>query len=126
MRVWLEAIGFGQYADAFEANDIDADLLPQIDDQLLKDIGVLSAGHRLRLRNAIAKLAPESIAGVNATNAIAPVGGSPLPTPGTPAPVSSTGQALAGAHGLNRGLKAHLRELPRSRGSEGWRPSGGS
>ena len=29
---------------------------------MLKDIGVSSAGHRLRLRNAIAKLAPTSIA----------------------------------------------------------------
>ncbi len=71
VRNWLEAIGLGQYADAFEANDIDTDLLAQIDDQLLKDIGVLSAGHRLRLRNAIAKLAPTSTAGANATNTIA-------------------------------------------------------
>jgi hypothetical protein len=31
-------------------------LLGQVDDQLLKDIGVSSAGHRLRIRNAIAKL----------------------------------------------------------------------
>ncbi len=71
VRSWLEAVGLGQYADAFEANDIDAGLLHQIDDQLLKDIGVLSAGHRLRLRNAIAQLGPTSIAGANATNAVA-------------------------------------------------------
>jgi class 3 adenylate cyclase/predicted ATPase len=58
VRNWLEEIGLAQYADAFEANDIDTDLLTQIDDQVLKDIGVSSAGHRLRLRNAIAKLAP--------------------------------------------------------------------
>ena len=61
VRNWLEEIGLAQYADAFEANDIDTDLLTQIDDQVLKDIGVSSAGHRLRLRNAIAKLAPRSI-----------------------------------------------------------------
>jgi hypothetical protein len=54
VRNWLEAIGLGQYADTFEANHIDADLLSRIDDQLLKDIGVSSAGHRLRLRDAIA------------------------------------------------------------------------
>jgi hypothetical protein len=48
VRHWLEAIGLAQYADAFEANDIDTDLLTQIDDQVLKDIGVSSAGHRLR------------------------------------------------------------------------------
>ena len=40
VRHWLEAIGLAQYADAFEANDIDTDLLTQIDDQVLKDIGV--------------------------------------------------------------------------------------
>jgi class 3 adenylate cyclase len=56
VRKWLEAIGLAQYADAFEANDLDIDLLRQIDDQVLKDIGVSSAGHRLRIRNAIAKL----------------------------------------------------------------------
>jgi class 3 adenylate cyclase len=55
-------MGLGQYADAFEANDIDTELLSQIDDQLLKDIGISSAGHRLRLRSAIAKLKPASIA----------------------------------------------------------------
>jgi class 3 adenylate cyclase len=65
IRKWLEAIGIGQYADAFEANDIDMDLLRQVDDQMLKDIGVASAGHRLRIRNAIAKLAPVPTAEVN-------------------------------------------------------------
>ena len=60
VREWLEAIGLVQYADAFEANDIDIDLLGQVDDPMLKDIGVSSAGHRLRIRNAIAKLSPAS------------------------------------------------------------------
>jgi class 3 adenylate cyclase/tetratricopeptide (TPR) repeat protein len=56
VRKWLEAIDLAQYADAFEANDLDIDLLGQVDDQVLKDIGVSSAGHRLRIRNAITKL----------------------------------------------------------------------
>jgi class 3 adenylate cyclase len=56
VRKWLDTIGLAQYADAFETNDLDIDLLGQVDDQLLKDIGVSSAGHRLRIRNAIAKL----------------------------------------------------------------------
>jgi class 3 adenylate cyclase len=56
VRKWLDSIGLAQYADAFETNDLDIDLLGQVDDQLLKDIGVSSAGHRLRIRNAIAKL----------------------------------------------------------------------
>jgi SAM domain (Sterile alpha motif) len=58
IRTWLDGIGLAQYANAFEANDIDIDLLGQVDDQVLKDIGVSSAGHRLRIRNAIAKLSP--------------------------------------------------------------------
>ena len=65
IRKWLEAIGLGQYANAFETNDIDMDLLNQVDDQVLKDIGVASAGHRLRIRNAIAKLAPAPVADGN-------------------------------------------------------------
>src|SRR6516165_958013 len=69
VRDWLETIGLGQYADAFEANDIDTELLGQIDDQLLRDIGISSAGHRLRLRNAIAKLAPTFITELNAASA---------------------------------------------------------
>ena len=56
VRKWLDIIGLAQYADAFESNDLDIDLLGQVDDQLLKDIGVLSAGHRLRIRSAIGKL----------------------------------------------------------------------
>src|SRR5215472_14298701 len=75
VRNWLEEIGLAQYADAFEANDIDTDLLTQIDDQVLKDIGVSSAGHRMRLRNAIAKLAPTSI-----TEGISEVPASPPPS----------------------------------------------
>jgi hypothetical protein len=65
IRKWLQSIGLGQYADAFETNAIDMDLLSQIDDQILKDIRVLAAGHRLRIRNAIAKLTPAPVAEVN-------------------------------------------------------------
>jgi class 3 adenylate cyclase/tetratricopeptide (TPR) repeat protein len=58
VRKWLQAIDLGQYADAFEVNDIEVDLLGQLDDQALKDIGVSSTGHRLRIRNAIEKVRP--------------------------------------------------------------------
>ena len=50
---WLEELGLGEYADAFEANDIDSSLLPRLNDQALKDIGVTSTGHRLRMLRAI-------------------------------------------------------------------------
>src|SRR5208337_4973989 len=66
VRTWLERIGLARYVDAFEANEIDMGLLKQVDDQMLKDIGVAAAGHRLRLRNAIAKLAQASAVDVKA------------------------------------------------------------
>jgi class 3 adenylate cyclase len=65
IRRWLETIGLGQYADAFETNEIGMDLLGQVDDQMLKDVGILIGGHRLRIRNAIAKLTPAPVAEVN-------------------------------------------------------------
>ena len=49
IRKWLEGIGLGEYADAFEANHIDMDLLQHVEDQTPKDIGIASAGHRLIL-----------------------------------------------------------------------------
>jgi class 3 adenylate cyclase/tetratricopeptide (TPR) repeat protein len=75
IRKWLEVIGLGQYADPFETNEIGMDLLGQVDDQMLKDIGVSIGGHRLRIRNAIAKLSRAPAAEVNL---------SPTPTPETP------------------------------------------
>jgi class 3 adenylate cyclase/tetratricopeptide (TPR) repeat protein len=57
---WLDGIGLAQYAKVFETNDIDISLLAQVDDQVLKDIGISSAGHRLRIRNAIANLTATS------------------------------------------------------------------
>jgi hypothetical protein len=33
VRKWLEGIGLAQYADAFEANEIDMNLLRQVDDR---------------------------------------------------------------------------------------------
>src|ERR1700684_2769512 len=70
VRTWLAGIGLGQYADTFEANDVEMDLLNGVDDQMLKDIGVTSAGHRLRIRNAIAKLAGASDIEVNSNSAV--------------------------------------------------------
>ena len=62
IRKWLVGIGLAQYADAFETNAIDMELLKQVDDQILKDIGVSAAGHRMRIRNAIAKFRLPDIA----------------------------------------------------------------
>jgi class 3 adenylate cyclase len=53
LRDWLRSNKFEQYADAFEANDIDLDILPELSERDLEQLGV-SLGNRRRLRNAIA------------------------------------------------------------------------
>src|SRR5215472_10615497 len=53
---WLEKLGLDQYAQRFAENDIDFDLLADLTDQDLKELGVASLGHRRRLLRAIAEL----------------------------------------------------------------------
>jgi class 3 adenylate cyclase/predicted ATPase len=52
---WLERLGLGQYAQRFADNDISFSILPDLNDQDLKEIGV-SLGHRRQLLRAIANL----------------------------------------------------------------------
>ena len=53
---WLEKLGLGQYASTFIDNDIDAQLLIQLTDKDLKELGISSLGHRKRILCAIEKL----------------------------------------------------------------------
>ncbi|HLH47920.1 MAG TPA: adenylate/guanylate cyclase domain-containing protein [Roseiarcus sp.] len=54
VQEWLEALGLGRYAAAFAENDIDFAVMAQLADADLKELGVLSLGHRKRLLSAIA------------------------------------------------------------------------
>ena len=54
---WLRGLGLGQYEEKFRDNKIDADLLPRLTVDDLKDIGVSVVGDRRRLLDAIATLA---------------------------------------------------------------------
>src|SRR6516162_98554 len=54
---WLRSLGLAQYEANFRDNKIDADLLPRLTGDDLKDIGVFALGDRLRLLDAIAALA---------------------------------------------------------------------
>jgi class 3 adenylate cyclase/tetratricopeptide (TPR) repeat protein/ABC-type transport system involved in cytochrome c biogenesis ATPase subunit len=54
LRDWLRRCNFEQYADAFEANDIDLDVLPELTESDLEKLGV-SLGNRRRLLKAIAE-----------------------------------------------------------------------
>ena len=53
----------------FEENAIDWDLLPELDQETLKDIGISVAGHRLRILKAAAALKEEKPANASGTEA---------------------------------------------------------
>src|ERR1700746_1147208 len=52
--VWLRSLGLGKYEAAFRENDIDETVLPGLTHETLKELGVTSVGHRLKLLEAIA------------------------------------------------------------------------
>ncbi len=58
-RVWLRELGLERYAQAFRDNEIDADILPTLTAEDLKDLGVTVVGHRRKLLNAIDALRGE-------------------------------------------------------------------
>src|SRR6266436_5000576 len=56
---WLGSLGLDQYEALFREHEIEADILPELTDQHLRDIGV-PLGHRLRMLRAIRQLAAEA------------------------------------------------------------------
>src|SRR5438128_9094234 len=60
LRLWLAQIGLEQLAETFAANDIDLDVLPELGDEDLKELG-LSLGHRRRLLRAVAELSRQRV-----------------------------------------------------------------
>jgi class 3 adenylate cyclase len=52
---WLAGLGLGQYAQVFDENGIDFNVLPDLTDQDLEKLGVL-LGHRRKLLRSIANL----------------------------------------------------------------------
>src|SRR5499433_585591 len=54
--VWLRSLGLGSYEAAFRENDIDETVLPSLTHENLKELGVASIGHRVKLLDAIAAL----------------------------------------------------------------------
>jgi class 3 adenylate cyclase/predicted ATPase len=53
---WLKNLGLEQYEAMFRDNDVDASVLSALTNEDLKDIGVMSVGHRRKLLEAIALL----------------------------------------------------------------------
>ena len=56
---WLSGLGLSQYEAVFRESAIDADVLTELTDQHLKDLGV-ALGHRLRMLRAIRELAGDA------------------------------------------------------------------
>ena len=53
---WLYEVHVGQYADVFRTNDIRGDVLLDVDQQALKEMGVRSVGDRVKIMVAIKAL----------------------------------------------------------------------
>jgi class 3 adenylate cyclase len=56
---WLSGLGLSQYEAVFRESEIDADVLTELTEQHLKDLGV-SLGHRLKMLRAIRELAGDA------------------------------------------------------------------
>jgi predicted ATPase/class 3 adenylate cyclase len=56
VSTWLRGLGLENYAQAFRANDIDAEVLLQLTAEDLVALGVTSVGHRRKLLHAITTL----------------------------------------------------------------------
>ena len=57
LKDWLEQLDLSTYLEVFEKNDVDFDILPELTEEHLKELGI-SLGHRLKLRRAIKQLPP--------------------------------------------------------------------
>ena len=86
---WLRGLGLEQYATAFLANDIDAEVLPELTADDLIGLGVTSIGHRRKLLAAIATLRDGG----------SPFSGAPVPST---EPVRQGGDAGIGASSAER------------------------
>ena len=88
-REFLESISLSQYADIFEENDIDPEILAELRENDLVEMGIQSLGHRKRILKAILSLSAEGVAETpQQSPPPAPPAGSPrmvepLATPGT-------------------------------------------
>ena len=56
LQAWLDQLGLAAYAQTFVDNHVDAELLPQLTGDDLREMGISSVGHRRRLLDAAAPL----------------------------------------------------------------------
>jgi class 3 adenylate cyclase/predicted ATPase len=72
---WLRNLGLEQYEAAFRDNAIDEKVLPRLTAEDLKDLGVVTVGHRRTLLDAIATLRADASAKTSAPDAAPPIEG---------------------------------------------------
>jgi class 3 adenylate cyclase len=78
--VWLRSLGLTKYEAIFRDNDIDETVLSSLTHETLKELGVASIGHRLKLLDAIAALRSDGGGKVPSVDA-ATTSSSPSPHP---------------------------------------------
>ena len=99
--VWLRSLGLGKYEAVFRENDIDETVLPSLTHENLKELGVASFGHRVKLLNAIAALRSD------ASVQTPPVAAAPAP----PSAATPTAVPVAEAVGERRYLTVMFCDL---------------
>ena len=121
---WLRGLGLGQYETTFRESEIDAEVLPDLTEGDLNQLGV-PLGHRKRLLKAIAAL------GTGET-AAKPPSPAPVPSPATAErrPITVMFCDLVGSTSMAAKLDAEDWRTPRQRlsrrgfggGDRAWRP----
>ena len=69
VAVWLRSLDLGQYEDRFRDNKIDAEILPHLTADDLREIGVTAVGDRRKLLAAIARSCSEFVQALQTTSA---------------------------------------------------------
>ena len=110
--VWLRSLGLGKYEAVFRENDIDETVLPSLTHENLKELGVASFGHRVKLLDAIAALRSDAS---GKASSVAAVPARPSAATPTSAPVAENGERrhvtvmfcdLVGSTSISAGLDA--------------------
>src|SRR5215471_4690973 len=110
--VWLRSLGLGKYEAVFRENEIDETVLPSLTHENLKELGVASFGHRVKLLDAIAALRNETSA---QTPSVTAAPARPSATPSAPPVAEAVGERrhvtvmfcdLVGSTSISAGLDA--------------------
>ena len=114
---WLQGLGLDQYAGTFEDNAVEFDILTELTDADLKEMGIGALGHRKKLLKAISALQPQQPAALSPADKTVTNESSPHPlteenssawsrTPGERKPVTMLFADIVGSTALTEKLDA--------------------